>query len=142
MQKTCTFFGHRDCHESIKQELYTAVEQLILTQGVEIFYVGNQGSFDYYARSILHDLKEKYPHITYFVVLAYLSNDKMRYADYTNTIFPEGLEKVPPRFAISWRNKWLIKQSQFVVSYVRFNWGGAAQFTEMAQRQGKTIIKI
>lgn len=142
MQKTCTFFGHRDFDPAAKQDLYAAIEELILNHNVERFYVGNQGSFDYYVRSTLKDLKKKYPHISYFVVLAYLAVNKTEYEDYTNTIFPEGLENVPPRFAISWRNRWLLKQSQFVISYVHYSWGGAAQFVEIAKKQGKTVINI
>lgn len=142
MQKTCTFFGHRDCDESVKHNLYAKIEGLIVSQGVERFYVGNQGRFDYYARSTLHELKKKYPHITYFVVLAYLSHDNIEYTDHTNTIFPEGIEKVPPRFAISWRNKWLLRHSLFVISYVRFKRGGAYNFTQMAKKQGKRVINI
>lgn len=38
--------------------------------------------------------------------------------DYSDTMLPEGIETVHPRFAISWRNKWMIKQSDYVVTYI------------------------
>ena len=30
-----------------------------------------------------------------------------------NTLLPEGIENVPPRFAISWRNKWMLERSDY-----------------------------
>ena len=69
---TCTFFGHRDCPETIKPKLREALVGLITNHGVDMFYVGNQGHFDYYVRCVLRDLKQEYPHIQYAVVLAYM----------------------------------------------------------------------
>jgi len=36
----------------------------------------------------------------------------------------------------------MIKQSDTVVTYVKRNFGGAAQFTELAQKQGKQVINL
>ena len=58
------------------------------------------------------------------------------------TILPEGIETVPPRFAISYRNKWMIEQSDYVITYVIHSWGGAAQFKELAEKKGKTVIEL
>ena len=41
----CTFFGHSDCFDLDEQKLQRAIEKLIL-DGVDTFYVGNQGCFD------------------------------------------------------------------------------------------------
>ena len=62
--------------------------------------------------------------------------------DYSDTMLPGGIEEVPPRFAIVWRNKWMLRQSDYVVTYVTHFWGGAAQFAEMAVRQGKNVIYL
>lgn len=62
--------------------------------------------------------------------------------DFSDTIFPEGIETVPKRFAISWRNRWMLKQADYVVTYVTHSWGGAAQFAEMAKRQHKKIVNV
>ena len=50
MEHTCCFFGHKDTPETIKGNLFAAIEQLIVEHGVETFYVGNQGSFDFYTK--------------------------------------------------------------------------------------------
>ena len=55
---------------------------------------------------------------------------------------PEGVETVPPRFAIAWRNKWMLREADYVVTYITHGWGGAAQFAELAERQGKVIIRL
>lgn len=53
------------------------------------------------------------------------------------------LEKqVPPKFAISETNKILVKKSDFIVSGVWHNWGGAYSAVEFAKRQGKTVIDV
>jgi hypothetical protein len=36
----------------------------------------------------------------------------------------------------------MIKQSDVVVTYVTHNFGGAAQFKEMAEKQGKMVIEL
>lgn len=59
----CTFFGHRDCPDTIKEKLREALTDLIEHHGVNLFYVGNQGNFDAIARSVLGELKKQYPHI-------------------------------------------------------------------------------
>ncbi len=138
----CTFFGHHDCPYDIKDKLKEQIKDLIENHSVDMFYMGNQGSFDCMARVVVKELAECYPHIRYAVVLAYIPKEKGEYEDYSDTMLPEGIEAVPKRFAISWRNKWLIRQSEFVVTYISHLWGGAAQYAELAVRQKKTVINL
>ena len=53
----CTFFGHRDCPETIKTKLREALVDLITNHGVDMFYVGHQGQFDAYVHSELKKIK-------------------------------------------------------------------------------------
>lgn len=138
---TVTFFGHKDTPKEIEPTLRATLIDLIENHGATEFYVGNNGNFDTMVRRQLENLSQTYP-ITYNVVLAYLPTKKSEYDDYTNTIYPEGLETAPKRFAISWRNKWMIEQSDVVVTYVTHTYGGAAQFKALAERQGKTLIEL
>ena len=137
----CTFFGHKDTPKEIEPTLRSTLIDLIDNKNVNMFYVGNNGNFDTMVRRQLEDLSQTYP-ITYSVVLAYLPTEKNKYDNLTNTIYPEGLETVPKRFAISWRNKWMIQQSDVVVTYVTHSFGGAAQFKEMANMKKKSVINI
>ena len=138
----CTFFGHRDCPEAIKPKLREVLVDLITNHDVDMFYVGYQGQFDAYVHSVLKELKPVYPQINYAVVLAYMPGMQNECEDYSDTMFPEGIESVHPRYAISWRNNWMLRQSDYVVTYITHSWGGAAQFAERAKRQKKTVLNI
>ena len=137
----CTFFGHKDAPKEIEPTLRSTLIDLIENKNVTVFYVGNNGNFDTMVRRQLEDLSQLYS-ITYSVVLAYLPTEKNKYDNLTNTIYPEGLETVPKRFAISWRNKWMIQQSDVVVTYVTHNFGGAWQFKEMAEKLNKRVVYL
>ena len=140
----CTFFGHRDCPNSIKPKLREVLIDLIENHAVNMFYVGQQGAFDGIVRSVLKELVLLYPHIRYAVVLERLpqKRDELDTRDYSDAMLPEGIETVHPRFAISWRNNWMLKQSDYVVTYITHSWGGAAQFAEKAERKKKIILRL
>ena len=138
---TVTFFGHRDTPKEIEPALRLTLIDLIENKNATVFYVGNNGSFDTMVRRLLEELCQVYP-ITYSLVLAYLPTKQNGCDDYTNTILPEGIETVPKRFAISYRNKWMIKQADLVVTYVTHNFGGAAQFKALAHKQGKMMVEL
>ena len=139
----CTFFGHSSCPESIREKLRENVVDLIENKGVTLFYVGHQGEFDRMVHSVLRELKSSYD-MDYAIVLAYLPEKRSAADrdDLADTLFPEGIEKAPKRFAISWRNRWMLQRSDYVITYVRHSWGGAAQFAELAQRQKKTVLAL
>ena len=139
---TCTFFGHRDCPETIKPRLREALVDLITNHSVDMFYVGNQGQFDAMVRSTLRELKKVYPQTDYAVVLAYMPGMKTEYDDYSDTMLPEGIESVHPHYAISWRNNWMLRQADYVVTYITHSWGGAYQYAEKARRQKKVVINL
>ena len=139
---SCTFFGHRDCPESIKPKLRKALVDLITNHDINMFYVGHQGQFDAYVRSELKRLKQEYPQINYTVVLAYMPGKKTEYDDYSDTMLPEGIETVHPRYAISWRNNWILRQSDYVITYITHSWGGAEKYYQKAVSAQKTVINL
>lgn len=136
----CTFFGHRDCPASIRSSLRAVLINLIETEGVTSFFVGNQGAFDAAVQSVLRDLRSQYPDITGTVVFAYMPRQPETYG--LVTMLPEGIEKVPKRFAISWCNRWMLDHADCVVTYVTHAWGGAAQFAARARKQGKRVYPL
>ncbi len=140
----CTFFGHRDCPASVKPKLRAVLSDLIENRAVTLFYVGKQGAFDSLVRSVLKELEAVYPHIRYAVVLEHMPPKRREFdaRDYSDTMLPEGIEAVHPRFAISWRNNWMLRQSDYAVTYITHPWGGAAQFAEKAKKQGKTVVNL
>ena len=137
---TCTFFGHRDTPQTVKPLLREVLMDLIEHQGVTRFYVGNQGSFDRMAADLLKELSEA-ADIRYEIVLAYMPKTNGSF-DEAPTILPDGIEAVPPRFAIEYRNKWMIERSDIVVTYVRHSFGGAAKFKDLGVKKNKTVIEL
>ena len=136
----CTFFGHRDCPETIKPKLREVLVELITNHDVDTFYVGHQGQFDAIVRSMLQELIKEYPQTHYAVVLAYMPGMKNEYDDYSDTMLPEGIESVHPHYAISWRNNWMLRQSDYVVTYITHSWGGAARYARKALIAQKQVI--
>ena len=114
---------------------------MIERQGVKQFYVGNQGSFDTMARNLLAEFEQTHG-ISYEIVLAYLPIQEDPLCDADHTLLPEGIETVPPRFAIEYRNKWMIDHSDIVITYVHRSFGGAAKFKELAEKKNKVVIQI
>ena len=135
----CTFFGHRECYGLNSQVLRQEIQELI-TQGVDTFYVGNQGRFDSMVYNCLKQLRKEYPYIHTCVVLAYLPTEKGEYDDMTDTMYPE--IECHPKFAIERRNRWMIEASDYCLCYINHTWGGAYKFARMAKRRGKTVINI
>lgn len=140
----CTFFGHRDCPSSIRPRLRETLVDLIENHTVDMFYVGRQGAFDAMVRSVLMELILEYPHIRYAVVLERIPGKRNESdpRDYSDTMLPEGIETIHTRFAIPWRNKWMINHSDYVVTYITHSWGGAAQFGKTAEKRRLRIINL
>ncbi len=136
---TCTFFGHKNTPKEKEPALQAALKDLIENRNVDTFYVGNNGNFDNMVFFTLLKLSSVYS-IKFYVVLSYLPKKESDYMEYS--ILPDGIENVPPRFAISYRNKWMIEKSDCVVTYVTRPCGGAVKFKELAEKKGKTIINI
>ena len=139
---TCTFFGNRNAPNEIRSELEYVLTDLIENHSVEQFYVGNNGNFDRLVRGVLRDLQGRYPHIRYFVVLAYMPTHKSEEEDAADTVFPDGLESVPQKFAIAKRNEWMMSQADLVIAYVAHTHGGAYKTLEYARRKKKQIVNL
>ena len=138
----CTFIGHKECSEHIKQTLYTTVEYLIAEKNVDTFYVGTHGRFDRFAYEVLCELEGKYK-IDMFVVLAYLNqNKKYVYYDLKKTIFSDVLEKTPLRFAISKRDLYMIGKAQYMISCIDNTFSNAFSFVREAIRKKRIVINL
>lgn len=141
-----SFFGHSNCPDSIRQKLKTEIVKLLdNADDTLMFYVGHQGHFDGMVRSVMKELIKEGREVHYAVVLAYMPGQRYEFDapnKYADTMFPEGLERVHPKYAISWRNNWMIEQAQGILCYVKYHTGGAYQFVEKARRKGKQIINL
>ena len=139
----CAFFGHKDTPESVKLSLEAAIRRIIKKYPDITFYVGHNGNFDRMVLSVLKYLSQDFPTISYAVILAYLPTEKSteRYKGMT-TVYPEGIENTPLKYAISYRNNWIVKQADMIVCYITHNYGGAAQFVKKAENKGKIVYNV
>jgi len=138
-------FGHHDTPYSVINSMTVLLRMLAEENHVDRFLVGNQGSFDRMAyKALTESVIPEFPQADYRVVLAYLPSvrplDPMYNA--AKTVYPEGLENVPPRFAISRRNRWMVDQSDIVLGYCRYSIGGTASILEYARKKKKTIVDL
>lgn len=108
-----------------------------------VFCVSNQGRFDALVLSVFKDMLREGMEPDFCVVLAYHPDmGNVPDVGHEYTLYPEGIERVPKRFAISWRNRWMVERSDVVICYIRHRHGGAAKFLEMAEKKHLKIINL
>ncbi len=141
--KTCFFIGNRHTPSNIEQQLMEVVEQHITEYGVTIFTVGHYGSFDSLVAGVLKKAKKQYPLIKLYLLAPYALNQNIKAPDeFNGTFYPEGLETVPKPFAIVQANRYMIQNSDYLITYCH-NVGSTHKFVEYAQRREKKgLIKV
>lgn len=136
----CTFFGHRDAPLSIEKELEKIILSLI-SEGVDEFLVGNNGSFDLLVQGVLRKLFLKSEKIRYSVVVSYL-NERVDERFKEKVIYPEGLEMSPKKIAIIKRNEWMLKCASVAVVYVKYTQGNSYKLLRKAEHSRIRIINL
>ena len=137
---TCTFMGHKDCPFSVKERLEGVILELI-AKGVNRFFVGNNGNFDYLVQETLSKLIKKGFSINVSIVLSYINETSIS-GHQELTVFPEELASAPKKFAISKRNEYLLNNSSILVCYVNNTFSNAYKWTEKARKKGLSIVEI
>ena len=134
----CAFFGNRDAGKEIYPLLRQTVIELTKHQKIDEFFVGTHGKFDKMVYSVLRELQPIYG-FRFSVVLAYINQNEYPPQE---TLYPEGIEKVPLQYAIVWRICWMVEHSDYVVTYTKHTTGGAWMMKETAQKKNKTVIEL
>ena len=143
-----TFCGHAHFSKSEKyeQQILAFLEEKVGDQPADM-YLGDYGSFDSFAYGCCKKYKETHPYISLVFITPYLTIDYQKnHLDYKKTrydsiIYPE-IEGIPKRYAITYRNKYMVEVADYVVAYVSHNWGGAYKTYKYAQRKGKKIFNL
>jgi len=139
---TVTFFGHRDAPKTIYPIIENTIKKLIEEKNATLFYVGNNGDFDYMVKIALQNLKVQFVYIDYYVVVAFKPriNDMIKLR--RNVLYPDCLQTVSNTAAIPVRNMWMIERADVVIAYVSQKKGGAWRFSRIAKDKGKQVINI
>ena len=105
---------------------------MITDHGVDLFLVGDSGNYDKMVKSVLSELKALYD-FDYQVVISQIPNKSSSDCDLMLNVLPDGIEEVPPRFRIEFRNRYMINVSSHAVVYITREYGGAAKFYKIAK---------
>ena len=108
---------------------------------------GGMGEFDHLFIRAVRQLKKQYPFLRLILVKPYFSNEinthQQQYAQlYDEIVIPEAVEGVHFKAAIEKRNRWMVEQSHFVLSYLYRTYGGAYKAVSYAEKCHKTIIRV
>lgn len=146
MSKMCCGFGHRDVFENISR-LLDSVVMTATENGYDLFYTGAMGQFDNLFSSSVRKAKKIYPNVKLICVKPYLTRDLNINKDYYTTMYddiiiPNELADIHPKAAIKARNRWIVDNSELVVTYLVRNQGGAYEAVKYAHRKKKLIIQI
>lgn len=143
-----TFCGHSDfiANEEGKRRILEILEREVGNTAAEMF-LGGYGAFDEFALCRCEEYKKNHPNISLVFVTPYLSEEyqrkhlgdqSMRYDD---IIYPY-IENKPLRFAISYRNRYMVEKADIVIACVSNTWGGAYTTYKYAVSKQKRIFNI
>lgn len=147
MSGICAFFGHRDCPctEEIENNLKNTIQKVI-NEGIDEFWVGSQGNFDWLVHLVLKKLKQDNPHINLCNVLASnpdkyskIRQESLR-EQYDDIICPEEIFEGPAKFAITRRNRYMAENCDIVICYIEYEKGGAYEAIKLATKLNKRIL--
>lgn len=142
-----TFCGHSrfNYNDEIKTKLLGLLEKEIGDEYVS-FYLGGYGDFDELARAVCVEYQKLHRDSRLVFVSPYLDENYLKLRRdylklYDETIYAE-VENVPKKFAILSRNKFMVERADLVISYVMFDFGGAAKTLQFARRSRARLINL
>lgn len=139
--KTCFFIGHRDTSEDIYPVLEAEVERHIMEYGVDEFIVGYYGRFDQMAARAVKAAKAAHLNVRLTLLMPYL-NDRSLPEGFDGSVYPDGLEFVPKKYAILRANRATVDRCDYLIAHVKYPFGGAFQCLDYAKRKGIRIANI
>ena len=146
--KRCCFCGHSNIWDSgVKDRIKNIAEDLIVHHHIKEFWVGNYGSSDSYASSVIKELKKKYTHIELDLIIPYITNPineykEEYYKNYDNILIADIPENTPKRFHIIKANEYMVNNSAYLICYIEWSWGGEIRTFEYAKRRNLQIFNV
>lgn len=130
-------FGHADCPDSIMPRIEAAIEAQYTLHGINSFYVGNRGRFDGLAASAAKRVKQRYPDLKLYLLLAYHPGERAvdLTEEFDNSYYPP-LEGTPRQYAIVKANRHMVDTADSIICYVK-HIGNTRNLLEYAQRRQK-----
>lgn len=147
MEKCCSAFGHSNFYANVQDVLRDIVSELVTEYEVTVFMTGGIGNFDAGFCQTVREIKALIKDVQLILVKPYFSNELNTNREYYNTFFddvvvPNELLGVHYKSAIQKRNRWMVDRSDFVISGVYRDFGGAFQTIQYASKAGKKVIDV
>lgn len=143
-----TFCGHAQYTETGEDEekIISLLTEIIGDRHAEL-YLGGYGSFDAFALKCGKKYQKTHPNTRLIFVTPYITVDYQKnHLDYNKDLYDEvlypSLEDRPLKFAIFYRNKWMVEQADCLIAYIIHKWGGAYQTYRYARRKKKPLFNI
>ncbi|MBO5454788.1 MAG: DUF1273 domain-containing protein [Clostridia bacterium] len=139
-----TFCGHREVYaKGVYEKVLEFVKDLVINKGVDTFYSGNMGEFDKLCEKAVRALKREHD-IKLYWVAPYLTSEMNKEKSeferlYDGIIIPD-FGDAHYKAVILKRNFWMVDKSEYVISYVYREFGGAYKTLKYAQKTGKSIL--
>ena len=142
------FFGHADfCGtESQKEKIFEYLNALTEGKPAEM-YLGGYGGFDRFAHGCCKRYQALCRGISLIFVSPYVVDgyrkerlEEIRQS-YDSVIYP-AIEDKPQRYAIVYRNRWMVEQADACICAVERRYGGAYQALCYAKRLKKPIFNL
>lgn len=141
---TVTFCGHSDFVPSTAIEacLLSVLESQIGDSPAELL-LGGYGNFDRFALRCGKIFQQTHPQVSLIYVTPYMVTERQTSvgAEYDGIVYPP-LERIPPRYAILHRNRYMVERADLVIACITRSRGGAYQTYLHARRKGKTMINL
>ena len=140
-----TFLGHADFlrTEEYEGQILSFLEETVGDLPAEM-YLGGYGGFDRFAFECCKKYKAAHPYISLVSILPYLpvvDRYNCRDQGYDLSVYPE-IENRPKKYAIVYRNRYMVEKADFVIAYVTHAWGGAYAAYKYAKRRGKRVFNL
>ena len=143
-----TFCGHADFQEAAEYKLNVLnfLEKTIGDKKAEL-YIGGYGKFDEFAYNCANLYKSTHENTSIVFVTPYITPEyqkkhiESKREKYDAIIYPP-IEDKPKKFAILYRNRYMIEKSDYVIAYIDRTFGGAYQTYKYAKRKGKMIFNL
>lgn len=141
---TCFCMGHRDTPDGLRQALSEAVEYHITAYGVTEFVAGAYGRFDALTAHVVGEAKKRHPEIRLTYLRPYHPAERPDTPPgFDGSFYPPGMEKVPRRLAIVRANRYMVDNSQYLLTYAWEIGSNTKKILEYAVlRQKKGLIHI
>ena len=110
-------------------------------------YLGGYGNFDSLAYGCCKKYQKTHPNVSLVFVTPYLTETyKKNHLEYEKNkydliLYPE-IEEKPLRYAIIYRNRWMVQKADIVVCGIDHGWGGAYRAYQYAKKKEKTLFNV